>query len=142
VGETNRFDIHVYANSPHSENMLVGYVDPAGVLFSGDTVIGWVQPVPGEVRQGATFAARHLDAWVQQRQQAGEMGEVREYVNVHGLPYSPDEWRQLLATERTFVALPDNTPLPVASWFLDYGLIDDTVHNARRDHLPDIPTVY
>jgi glyoxylase-like metal-dependent hydrolase (beta-lactamase superfamily II) len=139
---TNRLDVHVYADAPHTENMLVGYVHDAGVLFSGDTVIGWAQPVAGQVRQGATFAALHLQDWIEDRQAEGAIREIHEYMNVHGLPYSPDEWRQLLSQERVFVTLPDDSARPVASWFLEYGLIDDTVHNARRDYLPDVPTTH
>lgn len=123
---TNRFDVHVYADAPHTENMLVGYVEGSGILFSGDTVIGWVQPEPGIVRQGAPYAALHLDQWVRERQAAGEMGAVSEYVNVHGVPYSPAEWRQMLATERTFTTLPDNEAMPVLTWFERYGLNDNT----------------
>ena len=140
--ETNRMDIHVYADAPHTENMLVAYVHGSEILFSGDTVIGWVQPDRGHVRQGAPFAAVHMDNWVREQQAAGRMGSIREYVNVHGLAYSPEEWRQMLSTERTFVTLPDNAALPVLSWFLDYGLSDETVHNPRRDYLPTIPTTH
>lgn len=140
--DTNRFDVLVYADAPHTENMLVGYVHNAGVLFSGDIVIGWIQPEPGVVRQGAPFGARHLDAWIRELQADDLIGPVNEYTSVHGLAYSPDEWRQLLETERTYIALPNNRPLRLDDWFLDYGLIDDTVHNARRDFLPSVPTTH
>jgi len=126
---TNRLDVHVYRDAPHTENMLVGYLGREQVLYSCDVFIGWV----GGVRQGASYGARHLAGWVAARQSAGELGPVRNYASCHGRAYSAAEFEKMLATERTIVTLPSGEAWQSGNWFDRFGLGDDTARNPRRD---------
>lgn len=132
----NRLDIHVYANAPHSENMLVGYVPALDALFTADIWIGWAGD---SVRQGAPFGARHLARWIQQRQDRDLMGPVARYIPVHGRAYDAAEFAAMLATERTVTVLPRNETWPTAGWPARYGLRDDTVGVPRRDRVLGAP---
>lgn len=42
---TNRLEVHVYQDAPHTENMLVGYLGRNGTLYSCDVFIGWIGDV-------------------------------------------------------------------------------------------------
>jgi hypothetical protein len=126
---TNRLDVHVYRDAPHTENMLVGYLGREQVLYSCDVFIGWV----GGVRQGASYGARHLAGWVAARQSGGELGPVRNYASCHGRAYSAAEFEKMLATERTIVTLPSGEAWQSGNWFDRFGLGDDTARNPRRD---------
>jgi glyoxylase-like metal-dependent hydrolase (beta-lactamase superfamily II) len=136
--ETNRLDILVYHDGPHTENMLVGYVPSIDTLFTADIYIGWA----GEsVRQGASYSARHLLEWTRDRQRQGHMGEIEQFVSVHGKAYSKAEMNRMLSTERVIVTLPDNDAWPSASWFLRFGLSDDTTGEPRRGGVVENPAM-
>lgn len=123
---TNRLDIHVYADAPHTANMLVGYHPRAATLYTCDVFIGWV----GDVRQGASHGARHLASWVNRGQETGVLGAVRSYPSCHGRAYSDDEFVRMLANERQIVTLPGDENRPSSTWFERYGLGDDTVRQS------------
>lgn len=124
---TNRLEVHVYADAPHTANMLVGYLGRDDTLYSCDIFIGWI----GDVRQGASYGARHLSHWIEARRASGRLGPVRNYATCHGRPYSAADFEHMLATERTIVTLPGNAAWPTSTWFERYGLSDDTVRNTR-----------
>lgn len=124
---TNRLEILVYEDAPHTGNMLVGYTGRNGTLYTCDVFIGWI----GDVRQGASYGARHLSRWIASRQQAGMLGPVRNHASCHGRAYPAADFERMLATERTIVTLPDNAVWPTATWFERYGLSDDTVRRHR-----------
>lgn len=137
--DTNRLDIIVYQDAPHTENMLVAYLPGLTALYSCDIFIGWIGD---EVRQGAPYGVRQLDQWIDAQQSAGSMGEVDLYIAVHGRPYSADDMSQMLATERVVVTLPDNESWPTATWFERYGLSDDTVGSTRRGRVVPGPALH
>lgn len=120
--DRNRLDVHVYADAPHSENMLVGYLGESDTLYTCDVFIGWT----GEVRQGASYGARHLAQWIAAKQADGALGPVRRYVTCHGRAYTAEEFDRMLALERTVVTLPGNEVRPTARWADRHGLVDDT----------------
>ena len=129
----NAFDIFVWPEAPHAENMIVGYHPQSKSLFTGDLYIAWAVPEGGAVRQGASYSTRALDRWVRARQRAGDLGEIENYIAVHGRPYTRADMQKMLATERTITVLPGNDAWPTASWPARYGLADDTVENPRRE---------
>lgn len=128
-GKDGTVDLLVYADAPHTENMIVAYVPGKKLLFTADIFIGWAGD---EVRQGASYSARHLNKWVDQLQGNKTIGGVDLYVSVHGRAYTREEMNRMLATERTVVTLPANEAWPTASWPARYGLADDTVGTTRR----------
>ncbi|MHA7872806.1 MAG: MBL fold metallo-hydrolase, partial [Hyphococcus sp.] len=127
--EHNTFDLFVWPDAPHSENMVIGYHPESRSLFTGDFYLGWGTPENSGVRQGAGYGARALERWINDRQTAGEMGPVENYIAVHGRPYTREEMEEMLSIERTVVALPDNEHWPTATWPARYGLHDDTAQN-------------
>jgi len=129
----------VYADAPHTENMVVAYVPGKQLLFTADVFIGWAGD---EVRQGASYSARHLDQWVKGMQVQGLVGPVDMFVSVHGRSYSRDDMDDMLAAERTVTTLPTNEPWPTVSWPARYGLADDTVSNSRRSRSLGPPALY
>lgn len=132
---SNRLDIHVYADAPHSENMLVGYLPSSGLLYTCDIFIGWI----GEAVQGASYGTRHLAEFVSRRQAGGDLGPVKDYATCHGRPYSAAEFSRMIGTERAIVTLPGNDRWPSATWFQHYGLDDGTTGDPRRRHVVDRP---
>ncbi|MDQ8754654.1 MBL fold metallo-hydrolase [Sphingosinicella sp. LHD-64] len=130
---SNRLEIHVYRDAPHTENMLVGYLGRDRTLYTCDVFVGWT----GGVRQGASHGVRHLARWVAARQASGGLGPVRHHASCHGNGYSAAEFEQMLRTERTIATLPGNLALPSASWFDRYGLADDAARNPRRERVFD-----
>ena len=121
---TNRLEVHVYGDAPHTEDMLVGYVGREDTLYTCDVFIGWI----GDVRQGASHGAQHLARWVATGQASGALGPVRDYASCHGRAYSASEFQRLLAMKRSIVTLPGNEAWPSSNWFDRYGLSDDTAH--------------
>lgn len=136
---TNAFDIFVWPDAPHSENMVIGYHPQSKSIFTGDFYIGWGVAKGSGVRQGANFGARALSRWIKERQQAGEIGDVENYITVHGRAYTRKEMEEMLSIERTVTSLPENEAWPTASWPDRYGLHDDTAQNPRRSkfHMGD-----
>ena len=122
----------VYANAPHTENMVVAYVPAARAIFQADIWIGFGGEGP---RQGAGYAIRHFDDWVRGQQQAGTIGTIERYLAVHGSPMSATQYAQMLAQDRTVTALPGNEEWLLENWFERYGLANDTVGNAKRDRV-------
>lgn len=131
--KTNRLDVHVYRDGPHTENMLVGYLDREDTLYTCDVFIGWI----GDVRQGASYGAKHLARWVAAGQASRTLGPVRNYASCHGRAYSAAEFERMLATERTIVTLPSGEAWPSATWFERYGLSDDTARDSLRGRVAD-----
>lgn len=125
---TNRLEVHVYEDAPHTENMLVGYLGRDATLYTCDVFIGWI----GEVRQGASYGARHLSRWIAARRAAGALGPVRNYASCHGRIYPAADFQRMLATGRTIVTLPSGEAWPSARWFERYGLGDDTARDPLR----------
>ncbi len=130
----NELDVFVWPQAPHSENMVIAYHRPSATLFTGDFYIGWVSPEGETVRQGATYGVLALQRWLEDLQAVGKIGDIRQYVAVHGRAYDASEWQTMLATERTVTTLPGNQVWPTATWPSRYGLADDTVNNPRRIH--------
>ncbi len=131
----NTFEIFAWPDAPHSENMVIGYHPESQSIFTGDFYLGWGSPEGGGVRQGANYGTRALDRWINERQEAREMGDVENYITVHGRPYSRKEMEEMLSIERTIIALPENEAWPTATWPGRYGLQDDTAQNPRRSKM-------
>lgn len=127
----NRLDVRVYADAPHAENMLVGYLGRDQTLYTCDVFIGWI----GDVRQGGSHGAHHLARWVAAGQASGALGPVRNYLTCHGRPYSAAEFERMLSMERTIVALPGDEAWPSANWFERFGLADETARDSRRERV-------
>jgi hypothetical protein len=127
--KTNRLDIYVYYDAPHTENMLLSYLSRIQTLYTCDIFIGWT----GGVRQGASQGTRHLARWLAARQQAASVGSVRAYQTCHGRAYSAAEFEEMLATERTIMVLPGDQVWPTSTWFERYDLSDDTVRGMKYD---------
>ena len=136
--EVGEFTVLVYQDAPHTENMLVGYLPEARLLYTCDIFIGWVGE---ENSQGAPYSARHLAVWVAARQAAGEIGEVDTYASCHGRAYSAEDFAAMLEQERQVVTMPGNEAWPTATWFERFGLSDDTVGNPRRAGAIETPAL-
>ncbi|WDI31846.1 MBL fold metallo-hydrolase [Hyphococcus flavus] len=132
---TNTFDVFVWPDSPHSENMIIGYHPGSESIFTGDFYLGWGVPEGSGVRQGANYSTRELDRWIKERQRAREMDGVENYIAVHGRPYTRAEMEEMLSIERTIFSLPNNEAWPTATWPDRYGLHDDTAQNPRRSKM-------
>lgn len=130
--KTNVFDLFVWPDAPHSENMIIGYHPKSGSIFTGDFFIGWGVPEGSSVRQGANFGTRELAKWIKEQQRARKIGKVNAYISVHGKAMNKEEMDEMLAIERQIVSLPDNEAWPTATWPDRYGLHDDTAQNPRR----------
>lgn len=131
----NSFDLFVWPEAPHSENMVIGYHEDSESLFTGDFYLGWGAPEGGGVRQGASHGVRQLDLWIRQQQESGKMGGVENYIAVHGRPYARRDMEKMLSTERTIIALPNNESWSTSTWPQRYGLYDDTAQNPRREKM-------
>ena len=131
----NTYDLYVWPDAPHSENMIIGYHPASQSMFTGDFYLGWGVPDGSGVRQGATFGVRALARWIEKRQQAGDIGDVETYIAVHGRPMTRAEMREMLSIERQVVSLPDNEAWATATWPTRYGLHDDTAQNPRRSKM-------
>lgn len=123
------FEVRVYADAPHSENMLVGLLPGIGAVFTADLFIGWGGT--DDVRQGASFGLRHFDGWLGETLGPGAAA-IDRFLPAHGRPYTRAEIDTLLARPKTFVALPGNRVLEADRWFIDYGLFDETLAGRRQ----------
>lgn len=128
----------VYANAPHTENMILGYVPEANAIFQADIWIGFGGAGP---RQGAGYAIHHFNDWIEAKQRTGEIGPIERYLAVHGSPMSAEQFRGMLARPRTVTALPDNEEWLLENWADRYGLGNDTVGNAKRDNVVSDPAL-
>ena len=128
----NTFDLFVWPDAPHSENMVIGYHPSSESIFTGDFYLGWGVPEGSGVRQGANYGTRELARWIVQRQRSGEIGDVETYLAVHGRALTKAEMQEMLGIERTVISLPGNDAWPTATWPNRYGLHDDTAQNPRR----------
>ena len=120
----------VYANAPHTENMVVAYVPSAAAIFQADIWIGYGGELP---RQGAGYGLRHFEHWVRERQAKGEIGRIEHYLAVHGSRMTKAQYDHMLGQERTVTVLPGNQQWLLDNWSERYGLANDTVGNAKRD---------
>ena len=129
--DTGTLEVLVYANSPHTENMLVGVLPRIHANFSADLFVGW-GGTP-EIRQGASYGLRHFAQWLK-----GALGDrysqLQTWIPVHGRPYSTAEIQTMLNQPSTIIRLPGNRPVLAEDWFLAYGLNDETT-SGRRDVL-------
>ncbi|HKJ15793.1 MAG TPA: MBL fold metallo-hydrolase [Xanthomonadales bacterium] len=129
--ETGELHVLRYASSPHSEDMLVGWLPRMKATFSADIFIGWGNTP--EIRQGASYGLRHFINWLEESNGLDE-SKIDWHLPVHGRPYTRAEVRQMLDTPKTFVTLPANREQSADDWFEVYGLTDESI-SGRRDFL-------
>lgn len=126
--DTGTLDVLVYADAPHTENLLVGWLPGSKAVFTADIFIGW--GTTPDVRQGGGYGLRHYADWLDRTIEGGLAG-VDWHLPAHGRPYTALEIAGMLGRPRTFVTLPGGAEVDAEDWFRDYGLHDETLSGRR-----------
>ncbi|MEJ8567853.1 MBL fold metallo-hydrolase [Elongatibacter sediminis] len=131
--DTGVLDVRVYADAPHTENLLVGWLPRAAAVFTADIFVGW--GTTPQIRQGGGFGLRHYAAWLERTVEGGLDG-IDWHLPAHGRPYSANEIAAMLSRPRTFVTLPAGEVVNADDWFQAYGLHDETLSGRRNTWKP------